>query len=122
MDVQTLLAKMAEQREFWADLPGGKRIKLRRPPEVELPALMHGVKLEHLTEYACGWDGFTEADLLGPAIGKSDPQPFHVDLWDAYMRDHAECVKPAVEALRDSVTDYLKRKAETEKNSAPSST
>lgn len=32
MDVKTLLAKMASQREVWVDLSGTRRLQYRRPP------------------------------------------------------------------------------------------
>lgn len=121
-EVQALLARMAAQREAWADLGGGKKPQYRRPPEVELPRLMGGVGLEHVTQYACGWEGFTEADLLGAGIGGSDAVPFHRDLWAAYAADHAEDVAAVSQAMAQTVTVYLQRKADVAKNSQASST
>ena len=121
-DVQALLARMATQREAWADLGGGRRLQYRRPPEVELPRMIAGVGLEHVVQYACGWDGFTEADLLGAGIGSSDALPFHRDLWAAYVADHAEELQTASTAMAQTVTVYLQRKADVAKNSPASST
>ena len=121
-DVQALLARMATQREAWADLGGGRRLQYRRPPEVELPRLIAGVGLEQVVQYACGWDGFTEAGLLGAGIGSSDAVPFHRDLWAAYVADHAEELQTASTAMAQTVTVYLQRKADVAKNSPASST
>lgn len=121
-DVQALLARMATQREAWADLGGGRRLQYRRPPEVELPRMIAGVGLEHVVQYACGWDGFTEADLLGAGIGSSDAVPFHRDLWAAYVADHAEHLQAASTAMAQTVTVYLQRKADVAKNLPASST
>jgi hypothetical protein len=122
MDVRTLLAKMAGQREVWADLPGGRRLQYRRPPEVELPRLAGGVTLEVVVQYACGWSGFTEADLLGQAIGSSDQVPFSAELWDAYVRDHAGELQTVARHMAETVTAYLVQRDAAAKNSAPSST
>jgi len=115
-DVQGLLARMAAQRESWVDLGGGRRLQIRRPPELEMADLAGGVRLEHVTRHACGWSGFTEAVLLGPSQGSDTSVPFHADLWAAYAADHAEDAAKACQALADVVSSYLKRRAETAKN------
>lgn len=126
MDVQALLAKMAEQRAHWVDLPGTgtppKRLQFHRPPEVELPALLGGVRIEHVVQYACGWAGFTEACLLGPSVGSSDVVPFNRDLWAAWVRDHANAVPAVAKAMADAVTQHLEAREGIAKNSTPSST
>lgn len=116
MDVTALLARMAAQREAWVDLPGGQRLQYRRPPEVELPRLMGGVGLEHVVGYACGWDKFTEADLLGPAVGSSDAVAFSPELWRAYVQDHADALQAVAAAMAKTVSEYLERKAANAKN------
>jgi hypothetical protein len=121
VNVHTLLAKMASQREAWVDLPGGQRLQYRRPPEVELPRLAGGVTPELVVEYACGWDKFTEADLLGAAVGSSDSVPFAPELWAAYVRDNSEVLQVVAMAMAKTVTDYLLQRQAEAKNSAPSS-
>lgn len=116
MDVSALIARMDAQREHWADLGAGKRLKFRRPVEVEMPRLMGGVQLDHVIEYACGWEGFAESDMLGAAVGSSDAVPFSRELWGAYVRDHAEMISPVAQAMADVVTGYLENKAATAKN------
>jgi len=121
MNVQTLLAKMASQREAWVDLPGGQRLQYRRPPEVELPRMAAGITADLVVEYACGWDRFTEADLLGPGVGSSDPVPFNTDLWAAYVRDKTTVLQVVAAAMAKTVTDFLLARQAEAKNSAPSS-
>lgn len=116
-DVQGLLARMAAQRESWVELTGGKRLQIRRPPELEMPELAGGVRVEHTVRHACGWSGFTEAVLLGPSQGSGDAAvPFHADLWAAYAADHAEDAAKACAGLAEAVQTYLTRRAETAKN------
>jgi hypothetical protein len=116
MDAQQLIAKLQAQREGWATLPDGKRLKFRRPPEVELGKLIGGVRLEHVIECAVGWEGFTEADLLGAGVGGSDPVSFDRDLWAAVVSDRAHYLEPAAAAIAEAVSAYLANRAATAKN------
>lgn len=122
MDQRGLLARMAAQREASVTLPNGKRLQYRRPPEVELPRLAGGVLLQHVIEYACGWEKFTEADLLGAGDGGDAEVPFSRELWEAYAKDHFDAVQVVANAMAETVSEYLKRKAEVSGNSQPSST
>lgn len=121
MNVQTLLAKMAGQREAWVDLPGGQRVQYRRPLEVDLPRLAAGVTPELVCEYVCGWDKFTEADLLGPAVGSSDAVAFAPELWAAYVRDRVDVLQIVARAMASTVTEFLLKRQAEAKNSGPSS-
>lgn len=116
MSPEQLLARMAEQRAHWATLPGGQRVRFHRPPEVELPLLLRGVTVEHVIQYACDWDGFTEATLLGAAVGNSDAVPFHRDVWAAWVRDHTDAISPVAKAIADAVTEHLQAREAVAKN------
>ena len=94
MTPEQLLERMAEQRAHWASLPGGKRVRFHRPPEVEMPQLVGGITVDHLVQYACGWEGFTEATLLGASVGSADAVPFSRDLWAAWVRDNTDAIGP----------------------------
>jgi hypothetical protein len=122
MDEAALLARLDEQRKHWAELPDGKRVQFRRPLETELPRFAGGVTVEHLCEYACGWAGFTEADLLGAAIGADDKVDFSPALWSRLVRDRVDYVQPVAVAMVNCITEHLASKAATAKNSPPSST
>ena len=115
-----LLQRLVDQRRHWVDLGGGKRLQYLRPPEVELPQFIGGVKVEHVIQYACGWDGFTEADLLGAAVGSSDPAPFGTDLWAEWVRDNTDVLPGIAQHMADTASAFLARRAETAKNSRPS--
>ena len=116
MDEAALIARMEEQRTRWATLPDGKRVQFRRPLETELSKFRSGVDIEHLCEYVCGWDGFTEADLLGPAIGASDAVAFTPKLWARLVRDRIDYVQPVAQAMVAAITEHLASKAATAKN------
>lgn len=122
MNAEQLIARMLEQRAHWAPLPGGRRVRFHRPPELDMPKLLGGVRLEHVVEYACGWEGFTEATFLGAAVGSSDPLPFNRDVWAAWVADNADAVGPVAQAIAEAVTQHLQSREAVAKNSPPSST
>ena len=116
MDASALIARMDEQRSFWVDLGGGKRVKVRRPLEADFPKLRSGVMVEHVAECVCDWEGFSEATLLGPAVGASDPLPFDARLWDRAVRDNAADVAAVASAIVDAVTTHLRAQEDVAKN------
>ena len=116
MDEAALLARLDEQRMRWADLPDGKRVRYRRPLETEFAKFRSGVDVEHLCEYVCGWEGFTEADLLGPAIGASDPVNFTPKLWERLVRDRIDYVQPVAQAMVQAITEHLEQREAIAKN------
>lgn len=115
-DMAALIARMDAQRTRWAQLPGGRRVQFRRPLETEFGKFRHGVTVDHLAEYACGWEGFTEADLLGAAIGSSDAVPFSPELWGRLVRDRLDYVTPVAQAIVAAVTDHLASRDAAAKN------
>lgn len=120
--VERLLAQMALQRSRWVELGDGLAVAMLRPLEVDLPGLAGGVRVEHVVQYAHNWRGFTEAVLLGKAVGGSDAVAFHADLWAAWVRDHIDAIPPVAQALADAVTAHLAAREAAAKNSPTSST
>jgi hypothetical protein len=116
MDADKLIAQLDEQRTRWADLPGGKRVQFRRPLETEFHKFRGGVEVQHVAEYVCGWSGFTEADILGAAIGSDQTVPFNSRLWDRVARDRLDYVAAVATAIVDAITDYLQQRDATAKN------
>lgn len=116
MDAAALIARMAEQRTRWVDLPGGRRVQIRRPLETDFGRFVGGVTVEHVCEYACGWAGFTEATLLGDAVGASDAVEFTAELWAAYVRDHGDEARTVISAIVAAVSEHLEAKGSAAKN------
>jgi hypothetical protein len=116
MDLAALIAKMDEQRARWVSLPDGKRVQIRRPLETNFVKFRAGINVEHLCEYACGWDGFTEADLLGASVGASDAVEFDAELWGRVLRDRIAYVQPLASAMIEAITEHLDAKAAAAKN------
>lgn len=116
MNAQALIARLAEQRRHWADLPGGVRVRFARPHETEFARFRLGITIEHVCEYVDGWDGVTEAVVLGPSIGSDAPVPFDAALWRELVRDRIDWVPPVAEAIAKAITDHLAAKDATAKN------
>lgn len=109
MTPDILVKKLLAQRESWVDL-GGKRVRIRRPAETEIFALLEirdgkpaslKVGLEEVKRRVVDWEGFTEADLI--VSGASDPVEFDADLWCALIEDRREWVSPIAKALIDAI-------------------
>lgn len=115
-ETQRVLEALRKQRLHWVDLGNGLRVQFRRPLEAEMRLLRAGVQVEHVCEYAQGWEGFTEATLLGDAVGASDPVAFAQDLWAEYVRDNLETVSKVAEGIAAAVQAHLEAKAQAVKN------
>lgn len=121
MDAATLIAKALEQRESWVDLGGGKRAKIRRPPVAEMFQFGRVTSTEAWLRLVVGWDGFTEADVLGAAVGSDSAVPFDVELWVVLALDQVEWIGKVSEAVADAIKGYLEKTGDVGKNSLPSS-
>lgn len=119
--VDRLLAQMRAQRARWVELvpatEGGvpaKRVQILRPPEADLPDFLtttpdgkHTLSAEqrHVEKYTIGWDGITEADLIGPA-GSSEAAPFAPALWAALTVDRMAWSRVVAQALLDAIVEH----------------
>jgi len=127
MDKSALLAARKRSREKTVDLGDGKSVQFRRPPEVDMASLLTGsgdtrtwsVGIEHVRKYVTGWEGFTEADLLGAGVGASDPVPFDPELWDDLCSDNIQWVSKVADAILRAVVDHITQQDAIAKNSVP---
>lgn len=111
-----LVKKILAQRESSFEILPGKFLKLRRPGEVQMVALRGGISRERLQTMVVGWEGFTEADLLGPTVGASDKVPFSADVFGTWIEDRAtEYAKVCHEVMR-LIDEHLKAKEQAGKN------
>jgi hypothetical protein len=107
MDAAAIIARLAEHRRQWVPLSGGLRVRIQRPAETDFGRFRAGVSVDHVIEYVDGWDGFTEASILGASQGSSDAVPFTRELWREIVRDRAEWVQPVAQAIVDAITAHL---------------
>lgn len=118
-----LIKRLREQRMQWVDLDLlGKRVRLIRPTEIEIGK--HFIKdgsvsvgVAEVERFTVDWEGFTEADLLGAAVGSSDPVPFSQALWAEVISDRSAWVRQLATELLDIVVKHGAEKKVDAKNS-----
>jgi hypothetical protein len=118
MDAATLIQKALEQREQWVALDddGAKRVRVRRPPGAHVFEFGRNRTPEVFLRTAVGWDGFTEADILGAGVGSSDPVPFNVDLWVTLALDRIDWIGKVSEVVTTAITQYIEATEAIAKN------
>lgn len=125
-----ILAQLKKRREKSVELEAGKNVFFQRPPESDMPGLLipvvddptkatWSVRLEHVLKYVTGWEGFTEATLLGAAIGGDDVVAFDKDLWAEVVGDNLEWQSKVARAILDAVVEHSATQEAVAKNSAP---
>lgn len=127
-----LVAQLRKRREVWVDVGDGRRIKFLRPLEAEHKKLLKFDGKGTATEWAVDvaevclfvedWSGFTEANILGPAIGSDQIVPFDKELFAEMVSDRSEWIAKVARAILDSVIDHLLAKGDVAKNSEAGST
>jgi hypothetical protein len=109
MDPSDLIKQALAKREFWADLPAERklRVRLRRPAPMELFDYLSNrsmlQRVERLCECAVGWEGFTEATILGDMHGSDSTLEFAPELLDLYLREHPSDFAVLQKAMSDAI-------------------
>jgi hypothetical protein len=118
MEAAALVKAMRAQREAWLELRKVPEQKLlvRRPTESQYPKLRDGVPMEMCVSCIVGWEGVTEADLLGAAIGASDPVPFHPDVMNEALQDRTTWAVKVQNKIVEMVNAHFQQKDKAEKN------
>jgi hypothetical protein len=115
MDAKLLLEQMRNQRKRWVQLSEGKRVQILLPTELEVVQnfvkpgdegkLTLAADYPEVQKFVCGWEGITEADLLGAAVGASDAVEFNTELWSAFASENLEHVRKVARALLDGIAE-----------------
>jgi len=90
-EASILLKRTHAAREGWLELDSTKKLKLRRPTEVELVRLRRGAAdgielgLEVIESSAVDWEGFREADFV--PSGSDDAVAFDRALYREWVGD-----------------------------------
>lgn len=127
MTTDTLKAQILKRRERWVDLGEGRRVKFLRPGETEFHKYLKpvegqpdqrtwSIEIEHVEKLVTGWEGFTEATLLGPEVGSDVPVEFDPSLWAIVVIDNAEWSQKVGREILDSIVTYILERDKTAKN------
>lgn len=116
MDAALLIRQFQALRESWVEVAPGKRVKIRRPGEAEIPGFFAAVPIDRVKAHVVDWEGFTEADLLGSELAPREPVLFDKALWAEVVSDRAVWFKPAHNALCEAINQHKFSIDVTEKN------
>jgi len=117
LDAQSLLIqRLREQRLRWVDTGPGRRVQVLVLRETELPQLRNRPLVDVVCDQAVAWEGYTEATLLGAAIGASDPLPFTPELWAEVARGSIDTVGAVGDVLIGEAKRVMEARAESRKN------
>lgn len=114
---ERLISQLRAARLSWFAIEGTpRRLQILRPTEVEMITERGRSALEVAQAQVVGWEGFTEADVLGPELGSDQVAEFDSALWAAYVADRAELTAAVAVEVRRIQADYLQRRQEQAKN------
>lgn len=128
---ERLIAAMRAQRLSWVELEAAKdgraekRVQITRPPESAMPDFLVKTEdggytlkaeLRHVEAYTVGWEGITEADLVGPA-GSSDPAAFAPALWSVVVADKLAWLQAVATAILEAIVKHREALDADTKNS-----
>lgn len=111
-----LVAQILAQRESRLELQPGKSVVVRRPSEYEMVAPKSGTSLDFILRYVVGWDGYTEADLLGQAVGSDQPVGWDPAVFAVYLTDRMADIRAIDTHLGGLITAYAKQRESVAKN------
>ena len=116
MNEQALIRKMQQARERVLELPNGKRVTLRMPLQTQYFRVFKLPPEELVAQLVVGWDGVTEADLLGDGVGASDAVPFSAEVAVQWLCEQPGCVSLIISKALEVVNSKTRQTAEDEKN------
>lgn len=118
-----LIAALLAARKSWVELEPGKRVQILRPPEAALHEFnVQGGEnnvermLRCVVKYVTGWEGFTEADLIGAALAPAEPVSFDAGLWAVMVADRVDWIRVVMAALIDAINTHDRAKQAAAKN------
>lgn len=118
MSSASLIEQLRAQRTGRVEVEPGRVLLVRRPLEVtEMAAFFRGHDPQALfIRHVVGWEGVTQADLLGAAIGAADPAPFSRELADEVLADKARWVGLAGEWIVEEIKNHIAKRGTETKN------
>lgn len=115
-----LVARVLAQRERWVELDGpALRVRIRRPDALaraRMAGMDRNAVIESALASVVGWDGFTEARVLGAALGSEVAVPFDAALWAVLAGDRADWLQAVLTAYMDMIEAHAAQQEAAAKN------
>ena len=122
-------ARMLAARREWFELdePPRRALQLQRPGTTAQMRYRSAIadasddsRIDALVKIAtiavADWRGFTEADLLGSAIGSDVAAPFAADVFTLWMDDNFDVLSRIVTRVFEMVRDHDAKREDVAKN------
>lgn len=117
---RSLVEQLRAQRTGRVEVGGagsGKYLQVRRPLEAtEMARFFRHPTPEMFLGQVVGWDGITQADLLGAAVGASDPAPYSPELAAEYLADRGDWLADVGTWLAEAIKAHIDKRAAEAKN------
>lgn len=110
-----LLQRLRSQRQSAVEVEPGVRILVQRPAEAELAEYSGRTAFEVAGRWVVGWEGVTEATLLG-AAGGSDAVTWSPELWREVIADRAPWAVQIFHKVEEMTVNHLRIVQETRGN------
>jgi hypothetical protein len=113
MSTDPVTARILAGRERWVRLDDQREVRIRRPAEARMPALLQGGTLEAYADLVVDWrgPGFTAAGIFGPALGSQDEAvPFGPNAWRELALDNVAWLKTVAEAVQADVLKFIEQR------------
>lgn len=111
-----LLQRLRAAREYVVELGDGRRLRARRPLASQLMEFRAGLTPERLASLVIGWDGVTEADVLGPALGSQEPAAFSAEVCVEVLGDRADWMGTLAEQTLRVISEHIAAQEAAAKN------
>lgn len=120
MKADDLIERLLRQRENRLEVAPGKYLRVRRPDAVDAANLSRLRDADRLAEWyaarVVGWEGITEADLLGAKQASDTPADFSERLVLVVLRDRPEWLEALSKHVRDELETHAKAQEAVAKN------
>lgn len=127
---QLVINKLRAARQSWVEVEpdnegSKKRVRIIRPAETQIGEFLQRgpdgdlrlvADVPQCQRFVVDWEGITEADLLGAAVGSSDPLPFSPELWSEVCADRADWCRAVSVGLVNAITAHTEAKDAAAKN------
>ena len=111
----SLLEKLRTQRERSVEVEPGITLRFRRPIDGHMQ-VVRNMTPDTACSLLVGWEGITEAYLLGGAVGSSDAVEFDPELAIEIVGDRGPWLIKLASAIAESVRQFYGLKDDVEKN------
>lgn len=111
-----LINRLLAQRQSCVEIRPGVGLIVTRPLPSELIDFRDATAYTAAARWVVGWEGMTEADILGAAIGSPVPIEYSKRLADLVLPDHPDWCTRVQDRLISMVIEHRQQQEQAEGN------